>query len=91
MPSRWLLMAIVDCKQDAVFPVSNADDDELRDAPVRVTQQPPVTRWRGCQAAGGGRGSASQQGFPVVLPVREGSWGGSYGTAAEGGTCSVLR
>ncbi|MCU1671824.1 MAG: hypothetical protein JWP40_4751 [Blastococcus sp.] len=65
-------------------PGDRCDGDKLRDAPVRVTQQPLATRWRGCRAAGGERGSASQQGVPVVLPVRKGSPGGSYGTAAYG-------
>ncbi len=46
--------------------------------------QPPATRWRGRRAAGGRRGSAGRQGVPVVLPVREGLSGGSYGTAGEG-------
>src|SRR3954470_17704221 len=67
-PSRWSAMAIVDCRQDAVFPVTDADGDEPRDAPVRVTQQPPATWWRGCRAAGGGRGSATAAGCPGCPP-----------------------
>jgi hypothetical protein len=46
-----------------------------------------VTQWLlqhdGCRAAGGRRGSAGPQGVPVVLPLRDCSPGGSYGTAAE--------
>jgi hypothetical protein len=37
----------------------------------------------GCRAGWRRRGSAGQQGVPVVLPVREGSPGGYYGTPAE--------
>jgi hypothetical protein len=83
-PWRWSFTAIVDREQDAFFPATGADDDHLRDAPARVTRPPlrhggvDVERQPDDEAAGG------RQGVPVVLPLREGSPGGSYGTAAEG-------
>lgn len=55
-----------------------------------VTQRPPATRWRRRRAASGRLGSVGQEGVPVVLPVRDGSPGGSCGTAT-GGTCFVRR
>ena len=44
----------------------------------------PRTPRRGCRAAGGRRSSAGPEGVPVVLPLRDGSPGGSHGTAAVG-------
>jgi hypothetical protein len=49
-----------------------------------VPEQPPEKRLRGGRAAGGRLDSAGQEGVPVVLPVRDASPGGSYGTATEG-------
>ncbi len=66
-------MAIVDCDQDAVCPFD------------RCALCSSVLRHGGSggRATSGRRGSAGEQGVPVVLPVRKGSPGGSYGTAAE--------
>src|SRR4051794_28148013 len=52
-------------------------------APARGTQQSHATRWPGWPAAGGRRGPAGQQGVQVVLPLPEGSPGGSHGAAVE--------
>src|SRR5919199_376690 len=73
----------------AVFPAIGADDDQLRGAPARVTG---LLRPGGVDAERQSEDKAAtgRQGVPVVLPVREGSPGGSYGTAAEG-RVSVLR
>jgi hypothetical protein len=81
---HWLLMAIVDCMQDGFCPAARAADDQLRHASgsrhaaascatvAWVSSGWRTTRlWRG------------KQGVPFTLPLREGSSGGPYGTAAE--------
>ncbi len=51
-------------------------------------QQPPATRWRGCRAAGGRRGSAGKQSVPVALPLREGHRAGLTGRRPRGQSLS---
>ncbi len=91
MSFSWSSMAIVDCVLDVECPVVHADKVELRGlmtlgfavAPVRGHAAASCDRVRGCRAAGERRSSADREGVPVVLPVRDGSPGGPYGTTAE--------
>ena len=60
--------------QGGFYPIAAAAD-QLRDVPVRVTQQPPATRWRGCRAAGGrrspvGKPPFTRTGLPPLLLYR---------------------
>ena len=80
--SGWSLVAIIDCMQDAA---SLTDDD--------VGFRDGTGSWpRSCLLRNGGLGverPANDPALPagrvaVVLPVRDGSLGGPYGTATEG-------
>ena len=90
MPYPWLLMVIVDGQQDGVHPAAGAEDKQLRagcrSASRRLLRHGDVDAERRPD----NEAAAGRQGVPVVLPVREDSSGGSYGTATEGCVC-VLR
>ncbi len=80
---RRLFTAIVGQGQVAFFPATGADDDQLRDAPARVTR-PLRPGGVDVERRPDDKAATGRQGVPVVLPVREGSPGGSYGNGGRG-------